>query len=279
MSSEREASGLQASRAGSTVLARMIQRTRELRPSLEPVIQPLFAPRTDGFVSGPDPAPDAPSPYQPPPDSLLPDVLALEAFPPYVRWPDARQREALRSETTSAGVLLPEALDAALADLPESSATSTRGGRRHPPGGRGRASGTGAPAAPEFPSPADGSASATGAFAAGFDAEAALVSGDRPALLAPAPLAPALLAPGPPPRRENPAAQRGYRSAARVPADQEGAPGPAVTITIGHIEVRAAAPAARPPRPEAPPRPKPAFRPQTTLAGFLDGGAGGSGRR
>jgi hypothetical protein len=274
MSSEHEASGPQASRAGSTVLARMIRRTRELRPSLEPVIQPLFAPRTDGFVSGPDPAPDAPSPDQPPPDSLPPDVLALEAFPPYVRRPDARQREALPSETTSAGVLLPEALDAALADLPESSATSTRGGRRHPPGGRGRASGTAAPAAHEFPSPADGSAPAAGAFAAGFDAEAGLVSGDRPALLAPA-----LLAPGPPPRRENPAAQRGHRSAAGVPADQEGAPGPAVTITIGHIEVRAAAPAARPPRPEAPPRPKPAFRPQTTLADFLDGGAGGSGRR
>jgi len=63
------------------------------------------------------------------------------------------------------------------------------------------------------------------------------------------------------------------------PGHEAGAREPSVTITIGHIEVRAA-PA--PPRQQAPQRPKPAFRPQTTLAGFLDDGAGrpgGSGRR
>ena len=43
MSSEHETSRPDTSRPGSTVLARMIQRTREPVPSLEPVIQPLFA--------------------------------------------------------------------------------------------------------------------------------------------------------------------------------------------------------------------------------------------
>jgi hypothetical protein len=273
MSSEHEASGPEASRPGSTVLARMIQRIREPRPWLEPVIQPLFAPRADRFAPGDDPAPDAPSPDVLPPEAPSPDVLPPdaprpdvrppEAFPPYVRPPEAR----------SPDVLLPEASDA-VAELPERPVTSTPGGRDYPPGGRARASGRGAgpPAAPEFPSPAGGFGPAATAFAAGFTAEDDLASDDGLALLLP----------GPPSRREYRSEQRSYQSVARaagVGGDGAGGREPPVTITIGHIEVRAAP---VPPRPQAPPRPKPAFRPQTTLADFLDGSAGrpgGSGRR
>jgi len=262
MSGEREASGQQATRPGSTVLARMIQRTREPRPSLEPVIRPLFAPRTDRFVPGEDPAPDASSPDLLPPDGPPPDVLALASFPPEARPPDARppdprppdagppdapppearQPDAPPPKAPSPGVLLLEPPDAAIPDLPESSAVPAPGRRRHPSDGRAHASGE------------------AGAPAAGIAAEDDRGSGNAPMLLAP------VLSP----RRD------------KVTVDQEGASGPSVTITIGHIEVRAAPPSPRPPRPQAPPRPKPAFRPRTTLADFLDDGAvrpGGSGRR
>jgi hypothetical protein len=273
MSGEHEASGPQASRPGSTVLARMIQRTREPRPSLEPVIPPLFATRADRFVPGEDPASDTPSPDLLPSDGPPPDVLALAAFSPdarlpHARPPEARQPEALAPEAPSPDVPFPEAPDAAL---------STPGRRHYRPDRRARASdgGASAPAAQEFPSSAGASGPATEAFAAGLVAQDDLGSANAPALLAPVP----------PFRREYLSEQRSYRSAApaaEVPADQERAPGPSVTITIGHIEVRAPSAPPRPPRPEPPPRPKPAFRPQTTLADFLDEGTirpGRSGRR
>lgn len=63
-------------------------------------------------------------------------------------------------------------------------------------------------------------------------------------------------------------------------AAQVTTPGP-VIISIGHIEVRAAAePRSRPTERTAPPSPRPAFRPRVTLADFLDGDAGqpGTGR-
>lgn len=248
MNGEHEASGQQASQPGSSVLSRMIQRTRERRPSLEPVIQPLFAPHADRFARGQDPVPDAPPPDLPPPDAPPSDVLALAAFPP-----DARQPEVPPPD-----VLLPEAPDAAV---------SRPSSRRYPPDDPA--------AAREFPSPAGGSGPVMEAFAADIAAEDDLLSGNAPAFLPPVP----------PLRREYPSAQRSYRSAAPasgVPAVQERAPGPSVTITIGHIEVRAAPAPQRPSRPEVPPRPRPAFRPQTTLADFLDDRAdrpGGSGRR
>jgi nicotinate-nucleotide--dimethylbenzimidazole phosphoribosyltransferase len=264
MSREHEASGFQASRNGSTVLARMIQRTREPRPSLEPVIRPLFAPPADGFAPGPDPVPppdlvvpDALAPDALAPDAVLPEVLALDAFPPpNPRPPDSGPPDGRAPEAPSPGVLLPEAPDAVM---------STPSSRRHPRAGQARAADgdTGAPAAHVFPSSAVGIAPADGP-----------VSGHAPAPLDLVPLF----------RREYVLEQRSHQSAApaaRVSADQEGARGPAVTITIGHIEVRAAAPAPRPPRPAAPPRPRPAFRPQTTLADFLADGRGrlgGSGR-
>jgi hypothetical protein len=258
----REVGAREASRPGSTVLARMIQRTREPRPSLEPVIQPLFAPRAGDFAPGEDPAPGA----------LPPDLLPSDAPPPAVPGLEAFPLDAAPPRAPSPYVI-PEAPDAPISELPERPVTSTPVGRRYQPGGRARASASdgGAPVTSQFPPPADGSGRTMEAFAADLDAGDGLTPGDGPALLAPAP----------PPRRQNLSAQRGYRSAAGVPADRNRAQGPSVTITIGHIEVRAAPPP-RPPRVAAPPRPRPAFRPRTTLADFLDDGPGrpgGSGRR
>jgi hypothetical protein len=57
-------------------------------------------------------------------------------------------------------------------------------------------------------------------------------------------------------------------------ASDEGSRGPDITVTIGHIEVRAAqAPPASPAKPARPP-----FRPQVSLADFLNGSTKGSRR-
>jgi hypothetical protein len=55
-------------------------------------------------------------------------------------------------------------------------------------------------------------------------------------------------------------------------AQQPGHDGPAITISIGHIEVRAPEHPVQPRRQAAqvPQRPRPSFRPRTTLADFLD---------
>lgn len=273
MSSAHEASGPEASRPGSGVLARMIQRSREPRSSLEPVIQPRFAPRAGGFVPGADAALGA--------DAAPAEDSASAARPPGLLPPDARPADAVPPEARPAGALPAEALSP---DVPA-----------RPP----------AAPAPEGAPPDALPAEAPVAVISGLPGTSRVAgSGGRSAQHLPWVVTSAPdegLAPpdaGPPSRRARAASdgagtarsvgreyrseQRSYRSAAGEPGHQAGAGEPSVTITIGHIEVRAAPAPPRAPRPEAPQRPRPAFRPRTTLADFLDDGAGrpgGSGRR
>jgi hypothetical protein len=280
MSSGHEASGQEASRPGSGVLARMIQRSREPLSSLEPVIQPRFAPRAGGFAPGDDSAPDALPSDVLPPDALPSDAPPLDALPPDALPPEARPPDVLRSEALppdalppggrSPGALPPAAPGAVISGLPGAFRVAESGYRspRHVTSTPGGGAGT----------PAVGSA-AEDDFASGD--ELTLLDAGRPSRRARA----ASDWPGPSRAagREYLSEQRSYRSEAAVagePGHEAGAREPSVTITIGHIEVRAAPAPQRPPRRQAPQRPR--FRPQTTLAGFLDDGAGrpgGSGRR
>jgi hypothetical protein len=264
MSSGHEASGPEASRPGSGVLARMIQRSREPQSSLEPVIQPRFAPRAAAFAPGDDPAPGSPPPGARPAEAPSPAAPAPQALAPSAPPPEALSPDVPAPEAVSPDELPPETPVAVIPDLPETSRVTGSGNR--------------SPQLSPWPVTAT-------------PAEDDFASRDEPAPLDPGP--PSYRARAASERavtsraahREYRSEQRSYRSVVAVAGEEVrevGAREPAVTITIGHIEVRAAPAPQRPPRPprqEAPQRPKPAFRPQTTLADFLGNGAGGSGRR
>jgi hypothetical protein len=263
------------------VLARMIRRSREPLSSLEPVIQPRFATRGGGFAGpGDNPAPDALPPGEPLLDARLPgaadtDISDLPETSGAAgnddRFPHRTYQPMISAAPQGSG-------------SPPASAGSPPGGARTPgvPGG--------APAVHEFAT-AGGFRPASGTFPAGAAARDSFVPGDRPAPLVPDPLyglAPAISGwPGPSQvagndYRPRQAGDRSVTALAEEAMTGVSARGPVVTITIGHIEVRAAPAPQRPAQPEAAPRPKPAFRPQTTLAEFLGDGAGrprGSGRR
>jgi hypothetical protein len=290
MSSEHQASGPQASRPGSSVLARMIQRSREPQSSLEPVIQPRFPPGADGFTLAGGPAPDALSPednrlpphgYKP----VTPETLADEGSPPAGHgYPPGHG-----GLTPTAGATQPRFPPGAdgftLAGGPAADALSPEDGAPEDsaPAGHGYPldSGGVTPATHELPSAADGLGSATAAFAAD----------DEPAPPTLGPLARQVRAISGLPETfraaegEDRSRQHRYRSVPSAPGEPVGgatATNPSVTITIGHIEVRPVPSPQRPARQEAPQRPRPSFRPRTTLADFLDDGAGrpgGSGRR
>ncbi len=258
MSSEHEASGPGASRPGSGVLARMIRRSREPQSSLEPVIRPRFAPRTNSVPIAEDAAPAEDSaPGAPPLDLLAPEARPPDALPAGALSPDAPVRPARppaapAPDAAPPGALLPEAPVAVISGLPERSRIARSGSRsQHAP--RAVTSTPDEGLAPLDPGPPSRRARAASDWTGTSRAAG----------------------------REYHSEQRSYRSVGE-PGHQAGAGEPPVTITIGHIEVRAAPAPQRPPRQEAPQRPKPPFRPRTTLADFLDNGAGrpgGSGRR
>lgn len=259
MSAGQGGTGQAPGRPGSGVLGRMVQRSRGPLSSLEPVIRPRFAPRAEGFVPG---------------DGRPADVLA------------PAELDADAVDTRPPGLTVP-GQEAPAADLSGSPATlraadgaghSPRDGPRSVP--REASGGDAAAAERAFP-PTGGlwpaapalSGGATAWDAAWGDTGRNGAASDGPAPLEPSPLIPAITArPG--------ASRPATRSA--DPGNRASGASPPVTITIGHIEVRAAAVTQRPARQETTARPRPAFRPQTTLADFLDGDAAkrrGSGRR
>jgi hypothetical protein len=272
MSSEHKASAPETSQPASSVLARMIQRSREPQSSLEPVIRPRFVPRAGVLAPAGDPAPDAPPPAALPPAARPPDASPPAARPPGASPPGRRPPAAAPLGALSPDEPTPDALPSEpvtpralaageISDLPEAFRVPESPPQHSlwpvtaGPGEDDIPSGDGlAPLDPVPPSRRTRAASS------------------RPG---------ASRAAGREHRREQPGPQP-MAALADDPGHAGDAGEPSVTITIGHIEVRAVQAPPRPPRPETPPRPRPAFRPQTTLADFLGDGAarpGGSGRR
>jgi hypothetical protein len=282
----------------STLLERMILRTRAPLSSLEPLVEPRYAPAAQaaplpsdeqasdataadvaepGTAIGPDPDMGRGAGQQPRarPGATHPaaarlggdDVVAHDAKPL-----STRPRSTPRSSAQPAAATQPSAGDEARPQPPAA---------RPPRPGNEQTEAQPRPAAPSWPQstplspptaaqPHPGSeeaeprrtgeaspatvdrADSSGPIVAKPDPLPNSVSGMQPVAVS------ARLMPASPPA-SGPAGTRGPK-APQTPGDADVA-GPDVTISIGHIEVRSA--------PATVQRPKPAFRPQVSLADFL----------
>jgi len=243
----------------SSVLERMIRRSRGPLSAAQPLIPPVYAPV-------PLAGDDGGQPSRPPPGSDLPRAGVPRAVPSA----DAPPGDAPAAHSTRAswgGRLAPAAPRAADASpvAPARRAGSTRRAWAAEVIGPTGPAGTAGPAGPAGSTGSEGATGPEGPAGPPRADAAGPAEGLRPGAIVELPASwvadpgPAAHRPGLPPERRR----------AELPSPEAGAD-PALTIMIGHIEVRSA-PDARP-RPErarpAPP-PRQPFRPQVTLAEFL----------
>lgn len=235
----------------SSVLARMVQRSRGPLSAVEPLIPPRYAaaPGTADFGVEPDGPPAGSDiawggPPREAPGAVAPRGSVLAPIPAASGGPAPRGVRLDQSAARAAGISPGPAL--------------RRAGPSGPPGPAGAVGGDGPPGA----AGATGAAGASGAV--GADGPVGPAGPGLPSVELPATwvrdTGPATLSPRPAPE--------GSRS--ELPGGAADDDAPALTITIGHIEVRAASESR--PRPERarpdPPHRQP-FRPQVTLAEFL----------
>ncbi len=271
----------------STLLERMILRTRAPLSSLQPLAQPLYAPAAEA----------GPLPWHPRSDAMSADIAEAAAGPgrtiehgqavgSHAGWRPRERPPAGDLAAPALGVPDGDEVVVGKAEPAGTRAPSTSGSPRQPP-----ASDQPDPSA-EQPTPQPSPAVPT-RFSPPPSAQAPPGELGPDGESQPAPAAPARQAAEAPigtgvtpasgewfsaESRPGPSEEQGAVSARILPASLA-APGavgpparqtpdvdtspPEVTISIGHIEVRSA--------PATAPRPKPAFRPQVSLADFLAG--------
>jgi len=246
----------------SSVLERMIRRSRGPLSAAQPLIPPVYAPVP---LAGDDGGQSS----RPPPGSYLPRAGVPRAVPsadaPPGDVPAAHSTRASWGDRLAPAA--PTAADASPAASARGADSTRRAWAAEVTGPTGPAGAAG-PAGPAGPAGTTGSEGATGLEGPAGPPRADTAGpaeGLGPGAILELPASwvadpgPAAHRPGLPPE--------GRR--AELPSPEAGAD-PALTIMIGHIEIRAA-PDARPrperPRPDPPPRQP--FRPQVTLAEFL----------